>query len=57
MADLEESCGGTGVLNCFCGGDFCVCGMEEMPCYGCEDCRDLEVEDDAEYYRVFVEGR
>lgn len=36
---LEASCGGSGVLNCFCGGDFCCCGnMGEVECYGCADC-------------------
>lgn len=39
FADLEESCGGTGVLHCFCGGDFCACELGgEYPCDGCEDC-------------------
>jgi hypothetical protein len=36
---LELNCGGTGSLNCECGGDFCVChyhGSTECP--GCEDC-------------------
>lgn len=38
-AYLERSCGGTGQLTCFCGGDFCVChnhGSDE--CFGCDDC-------------------
>lgn len=47
MDDLEETCGGTGALNCFCGGDFCACGLEEMLCYGCEDC--VEEPDDNDY--------
>ena len=44
---LEEGCGGGGTLNCFCGGDFCVChhhGSTECP--GCEDCD--EADDDWE---------
>ena len=45
ISDLEEGCGGTGFLNCFCGGDQCVChpsgGIE---CDGCDDC-DWEDED------------
>lgn len=36
--DLEGACGGTGWLNCFCGGDTCVCGEEGAECPGCEDC-------------------
>jgi hypothetical protein len=43
---LEEACGGSGYLNCYCGGDLCVChhhgGIE---CDGCEDC-DLDEDDD-----------
>ncbi len=43
---LEDGCGGTGYLNCFCGGDFCVCGLQGgMDCGGCEDCE----EDDPDY--------
>lgn len=50
--DLEDACGGTRWLNCFCGGDFCACGEEGADCPGCEDCDDdgtgdegLELED------------
>jgi hypothetical protein len=40
----EESCGGTGILHCFCGGDLCVCHHHGyIECHGCEDC---EPEDD-----------
>lgn len=36
---LEEVCGGLGILNCFCGGDQCVCHHHgEAPCGGCEYC-------------------
>lgn len=45
--DLEESCGGSGVLHCFCGGDLCVCHHHgEAECHGCEDC---ETDDDSCY--------
>lgn len=40
QSGLEESCAGTGLLSCFCGGDLCVChhhGSAECP--GCDDCR------------------
>lgn len=38
---LEDTCGGTGSLNCFCGGDFCVCHYHgETECDGCPDCDD-----------------
>lgn len=43
---LDGSCGGSGSLDCVCGGDFCVChhhGLVE--CYGCEDCRDEDDDD------------
>lgn len=40
--DLEPewatSCGGTGFIECECGGDFCACGAGEQECPGCEDC-------------------
>ena len=43
-----ESCGGSGVLNCTCGGDFCVCHYHgETQCPGCPDC---ERDDDDEYF-------
>ena len=36
---LDVGCGGTRVLDCYCGGDFCVCGnFGEVECPGCEDC-------------------
>ena len=38
-AGLEETCGDSGVLNCFCGGDLCVCHNHgEVECPGCEEC-------------------
>ncbi len=38
-SDLDRTCGGLGTLNCYCGGDNCVCGnFGEAPCYGCADC-------------------
>jgi hypothetical protein len=36
---LDSGCAGTGELNCYCGGDLCVChnhGGTECP--GCDDC-------------------
>lgn len=47
---LEESCGGGGVLYCYCGGDQCVCHNHgEVPCEGCEDCEDCDPLDDDDY--------
>lgn len=35
----SDRCGGTGHLDCFCGGDFCVCHNHgEVECPGCPDC-------------------
>jgi hypothetical protein len=35
----RERCGGHGWMECYCGGDFCVCGNRgEIECVGCEDC-------------------
>ncbi len=37
---LDETCGGTGALYCYCGGDQCVCHFHgETQCDGCEDCQ------------------
>lgn len=46
-SDLDETCGGTGSLVCYCGGDQCVCHHHgETDCPGCEDC---ETDDDSYY--------
>ena len=38
---LDERCGGTGILDCHCGGDLCVCHNHgEAVCHGCPDCED-----------------
>ena len=43
-ACLDRTCGGLGTLNCYCGGDLCVCHHHgSIDCDGCEDC---ESEDD-----------
>ena len=44
---LDTRCGGTGELQCHCGGDLCVChhhGATE--CFGCPDCEDQEEDED-----------
>lgn len=47
---LDATCGGSGILNCYCGGDMCVCGNGgEVECCGCADCEG-ENEDDFEEY-------
>ena len=36
---FERGCGGSGTLDCECGGDQCVCHHHgEVECPGCEDC-------------------
>jgi hypothetical protein len=36
---LQSTCGGTGTLECLCGGDNCACHYHgEVECDGCEDC-------------------
>lgn len=48
----DESCGGGGVLYCFCGGDLCVCHHHgETECPGCDDCDRNECGDDHDDYR------
>lgn len=46
---IDHSCAGTGYLQCFCGGDFCVCHHHgETECPGCDDC-DFGDDDDDDY--------
>ena len=48
-AGLDERCGGSGFLDCHCGGDLCVCHNHgEAECHGCPDCEDDD--DDYEDY-------
>lgn len=37
---LDSSCGGTGYVDCYCGGDQCVCHHhgQEQECPGCDEC-------------------
>ena len=37
---LDDGCGGTGYVECQCGGDLCVCHHhgQEVECLGCDDC-------------------
>lgn len=42
-----RSCYGTGMLDCLCGGDMCVCHNHgEVQCDGCEDCCSGDEHDD-----------
>ena len=46
FAPLPARCGGSGMLDCYCGGDLCVCHNHgEQDCYGCEDCEDCDDDD------------
>jgi len=37
--DIPRTCGGSGLLYCECGGDFCVCHNHgSIQCDGCSDC-------------------
>jgi len=43
----EFECNGLGYIECFCGGDLCVCdNYGEIPCGGCDAC---ESSDEYEY--------
>jgi hypothetical protein len=49
LRSLSRTCGGTGWLDCECGGDFCVCTLNGgMDCHGCEDCREQEDYDESD---------
>lgn len=50
-SDAEGGCGGSGIIDCMCGGDFCVCHNHgEYECPGCDDC---EREGDDKYDEGF----
>ncbi len=45
--DAMRGCGGTGMIECLCGGDFCVCHHHGcFECDGCEECSELEDDHD-----------
>lgn len=40
---LDEGCDGTGIIECHCAGDFCVCLIQGAAlCPGCPDCMEPE---------------
>jgi len=48
VSGLESGCGGLGVLNCYCGGDLCVCHHHgEVDCPGCPECEERDDEEEA----------
>lgn len=48
---MHGGCGGQGIVNCFCGGDFCVCHNHgEIDCDGCPDCEDEDEDDERGSY-------
>jgi hypothetical protein len=48
LRSLSRTCGGTGWLDCECGGDLCVCTLNGgIDCPGCEDCRTHDDYDEA----------
>jgi hypothetical protein len=46
--DKWAGCDGFGYLFCLCAGDFCACGLDGIPCGGCEDCRESDIDEDVE---------
>jgi len=53
MEIFEQDCGGSGVLNCECGGDICTCHNHgEVQCPGCPDCEEFD-EDMDDYDRSY----
>lgn len=57
MSDFRPSycteCQNTGYVDCYCGGDLCVCGEEEITCPACGgECS--EIEDDVEASRSMI---
>ena len=44
---FNRNCGGTGYVDCKCGGDNCVCHHHgEVECDGCQDCDPADADDD-----------
>jgi len=51
FSPVERTCGGTGIIRCICGGDFCCCHNHgEIECDGCEDCEPDEDDWDDDPY-------
>jgi hypothetical protein len=47
FAPMPAGCGGTGIAQCLCGGDTCVCHNHgEVECPGCGACGDEELDFD-----------
>lgn len=45
--DEIYECNGLGYIECFCGGDLCVCdNYGEIPCGGCDACEPGDDYDD-----------
>lgn len=45
LTGLDNSCGGMGELNCYCGGDLCVCHNHgAVECDGCDECEHVDEE-------------
>jgi len=47
FGELDQGCGGTGHVYCYCGGDICVCHYhgQEQECPGCDECPERDGED------------
>jgi len=45
---LQDGCGGTGRVECFCGGDICICHHhgQSTECPGCDECPERDEYDD-----------
>jgi hypothetical protein len=52
FGELDEGCGGTGHVDCHCGGDLCVCHYhgQEQECPGCDECPERDDFDDDSFY-------
>lgn len=43
-----DRCQNTGYIDCHCGGDLCVCGLQEIPCPQCGGLPDDDFDDEEE---------
>jgi hypothetical protein len=48
--DYCDECQNTGMVECYCGGDLCVCGQQEMDCPVCKGASAEDYDDDLYEY-------
>lgn len=53
----EPGCGGSGLIECFCAGDFCAYSIQGTgSCEGCVDCIDASPDEFEMYAHLITDG-